>query len=100
MRELALPDYQKTRNLLLQIRLLSNVNCRKIMEVIRKKGEVNITDIYTQLGIEQSVASQFLAQLRRFNIVYTRREGKQVFYSLDEDYIKKATELITEFGEK
>jgi len=54
---------------------------------------MNVTEIYTSLRLEQSVASQHLAILRAPGIVTTQREGKTVWYSVDEKRIAEIEEF-------
>ena len=42
-----------------------------------------VTELYTALNIEQSVASQHLAILRQAGLVTAHRQGKFVFYVTD-----------------
>jgi DNA-binding transcriptional ArsR family regulator len=56
---------------------------REIMQLITDNSSLTVTQIYTTLKLEQSVASQYLAILRRVGFVNTKREGKQVFYSVN-----------------
>ncbi|HEU4609081.1 MAG TPA: ArsR family transcriptional regulator, partial [Chitinophagaceae bacterium] len=42
-----------------------------------------VTEIYIRLRLEQSVASQHLAILRRAGIVRTDRDGKFIYYSVN-----------------
>ena len=53
----------------------------KMLEVL-EAGEVTVSHLQTALGIGQSITSQHLQILRRYEIVVDRREGNQVFYSL------------------
>jgi DNA-binding transcriptional ArsR family regulator len=45
--------------------------------------KMTVTEIYVKLRLEQSVASQHLAILRRAGIVSTSRDGKFIFYSVN-----------------
>lgn len=45
-------------------------------------GERSVTEIDEATGIGQPALSQQLAELRRANMVSTRRQAKQVYYSL------------------
>lgn len=65
----------------------------KIIELIKSKGEMPVTDIYFTLRLEQSVASQHLAILRGCKIVKTRRDGKQINYSVNEKRIMEIVKL-------
>jgi len=46
------------------------------------RGERNVGEIADSTGIGQPALSQQLAELRRANLVRTRREAKQVWYAL------------------
>ena len=58
--------------------------------------ERNVTDIFTHLRLEQSVASQHLAVLRNAGWLKTRREGKQIFYSIKDENISRL-DLLSPF---
>ncbi len=64
------------------------------------KAEMCVHDIAGATGISESAASHQLRILRSLRLVKHRREGKQIFYSLDDHHIEKlirvATEHITE----
>lgn len=46
------------------------------------QGETNVGSLETLTGIRQPTLSQQLGVLRREGLVNTRREGKQIYYSL------------------
>jgi ArsR family transcriptional regulator len=47
-----------------------------------------VGDVVSELdGISQPTVSHHLAVLREAGLVYARREGKQVFYSLNQDEV-------------
>lgn len=71
------------------LRALNHKLRQQILSTIEKNENINVTEIYVKLRIEQSVASQHLAILRRANIVKTRREGKIIWYSVNFDRIKE-----------
>jgi len=52
------------------------------------RNRMNVTNIYVKLRIEQSVASQHLAILRNQGLVKTQRDGKTIWYSVDDAAIK------------
>jgi ArsR family transcriptional regulator len=54
-----------------------------------------VGDIVDELGgVGQPTVSHHLAVLREAGLVHTRREGKQVFYSLDQDKVAVCCGLI------
>jgi DNA-binding transcriptional ArsR family regulator len=76
-----------------KIRALYHPLREKIIALIdSNKNEMNVTEIYVRLRIEQSVASQHLAILRNENFVTARRDGKTIYYSVNHDEIKRCIE--------
>ena len=55
---------------------------------------MTVTDIYIKLRLEQSVASQHLAILRRAGVVATDRQGKFIYYSLDKERLGQISTLV------
>ena len=70
------------------IRSLNHKLRLQIIRLLQDKGEMTVTEIYTKLKLEQSVASQHLAILRRAGIVNTRRDGKFIYYTLNTQRIE------------
>ena len=52
-------------------------------------NEVCVQDIANELEASQSAISHQLKLLRVKNVVKTRKQGKQVFYSLQDNHIKE-----------
>lgn len=50
-------------------------------------GEVNVGGLASAVGISESAVSHHLRNLRLMRLVRTRKDGRQVFYSLDDDHI-------------
>lgn len=76
-------DYLKTKKASLILRALNHKLRQQILKMIDDKQKVHVTEIYVKLRIEQSVASQHLAILRRAGIVSTVRDGKFIWYSVN-----------------
>ena len=55
--------------------------------------EMCVCDIANVLGMSKSSISHQLGTLRRAGIVKCRKEGKEVYYMLDDDHVKKSFEL-------
>jgi len=70
-----------------------------ILEVVRE-GEISPRGIQARLGIEQANLSQHLAILRSRQIVSSRKEGNQVFYSLRTEVLGKVLDLMREYFEE
>src|SRR5206468_9312574 len=70
-----------------------------IVELLRDEGEVPVSRIYEQLGLEQANASQHLMVLRSKHIVSGRKDGNQVFYSLRDPILGKVLSLMRRYFE-
>ena len=60
----------------------------RILDELRR-GEVGVNVLGSRLDVEQSSLSQQLAILRSRNLVITRKEGLNVFYSISDPEIFK-----------
>jgi DNA-binding transcriptional ArsR family regulator len=50
-------------------------------------GEYNVTALAQAIGISESAVSHHLRGLRQMNIVQARRDGKEVYYRVDDEHI-------------
>ena len=57
------------------------------------KSEMCVCDIANVLGMSKSSISHQLGTLRRSGIVKCRKEGKEVYYMLDDEHVKGLFEL-------
>lgn len=65
-----------------------------IMQFIFTRGKASVTEIYTGLDLEQSIASQHLLILKNAGLVTPHREGKKVYYSANYTGIEKIIALV------
>lgn len=56
-------------------------------------SEHSVGEIAESLNMEQSTISHQLRVLRTNKLVKIRRDGKQIYYSLDDDHVKKVIEM-------
>ena len=63
------------------LKLLANVE-RMLLLCQLSRGEMCVSELEEQLGIRQPTLSQQLGVLRNEGVVSTRREGKNIFYSV------------------
>ena len=59
-------------------------------------GEKHVSELEEALDVRQSTVSQQLARLRLEGLVTFRRDGKQVFYSLASDDVKRVIALLVD----
>lgn len=69
-------------------KIFSDFTRLKIIDLLTD-GEHCVQDISDKLETSQSAISHQLKLLRDLNVVKTRKQGKQVFYSLQDNHIKE-----------
>ena len=84
-------DIKKTASI---IRAVNHKLRQSIIKLLEEDKKLTVTEIYVKLRIEQSVASQHLAILRRANFLKTERQGKKIFYSLNNEYLDHVNDFI------
>ncbi|HLE89973.1 MAG TPA: metalloregulator ArsR/SmtB family transcription factor [Anaerolineales bacterium] len=67
---------------------LSDPTRLRIISVLLE-GEMNVGEIASQLAMTESAVSHQLRGLRYMHLVRSRKNGRQVFYSLDDDHVAK-----------
>ena len=53
---------------------------QKMLHLLHRSKGTHVTNVFTTLDLEQSVASQHLAHLRKAKIVHTERNGREIHY--------------------
>jgi DNA-binding transcriptional ArsR family regulator len=67
-----------------------------IVEALRQ-GEMSAGQLIEEIGLEQANASQHLAVLRSKQIVVSRKEGNQVFYSLRDAALIQVLDILKRY---
>ncbi len=57
------------------------------------EGELNVGDIAAQLEMTESAVSHQLRGLRQLRLVRSRKDGRQVYYALDDDHVARLYRL-------
>src|SRR5437763_956815 len=89
-------DFIKLRQGVLTLRAVNHPIRKRMLELIESGKKLTVTEIYEKLRLEQSVASQHLAILRRSRLVNTKREGKFIYYSVNEEHIAEVNAMVNE----
>jgi ArsR family transcriptional regulator, virulence genes transcriptional regulator len=76
------------------IRAVNHKLRQSIIKLLEEKDNLTVTEIYVKLRVEQSVASQHLAILRRADFVKTNREGKNIHYSLNQNRLVEINTFV------
>lgn len=87
-------DYLKIKKAALVLRALNHKLRQQIIKTIYDHKRITVTELYVKLRLEQSVASQHLAILRKAEIVSTVREGKFIFYAINESRIADINQFV------
>jgi DNA-binding transcriptional ArsR family regulator len=67
-------------------RVLGDVTRVRILDAI-SRAELRVGEIATLLGLSESAVSHQLRLLRNMRLVRPRRDGKSIYYSLDDQHI-------------
>lgn len=59
----------------------------KLLWILSKQKESSVGELVTRLEISQPGVSHHLRLLRAMRLVKTRRDGRTVYYSLDDEHI-------------
>lgn len=87
-------NYNEVKKSALVLRAINHKLRQRIMELVAEQPNITVTEIYVQLRLEQSVASQHLAILRKAGILRTNRNGKFINYSVDNDRIDQLNDIV------
>lgn len=87
-----MPDNDLFNKLAEFFKILGDTTRAKILFAL-DQNEMCVCDIANVLGMSKSSISHQLGTLRRMNIVKCRKEGKEVYYMLDDDHVKEVTEI-------
>jgi ArsR family transcriptional regulator len=93
------------KNLNLEIMMAASTDAAALLKVLSHEHrllilcfigeqEKSVQEIEHFLGISQSAVSQQLAKLRDRNIVGTRRDGKNIYYSIKDPHVGKLIETL------
>lgn len=78
-----------------KLRAMSHPMRIAIIDLLAKHTEpMSVTDIYKSLNIEQATASHHLNILKNKNLLISKRDGKNIFYSLKNITITEVLECI------
>ncbi len=91
-------DYAELRKAVIVLRAVNHKLRQQIIDLLDENDSMAVTDIYVSLRLEQSVASQHLAILRRAGVVDTERQGKYIYYALNRERLAQIGKLVEELA--
>lgn len=87
-------DYNALKKAALVLRALNHKLRQQLLKLIEDEKKITVTEIYVRLRLEQSVASQHLAILRKAGIVNTERDGKFIFYTVNYKRLDEISQFV------
>jgi ArsR family transcriptional regulator len=90
-------DEKKLRIAAKKFRAVTHPKRMYILEMLTEVPKMNVTQIYTRLKVDQPSASAHLKLLRLSGILNAKREGKEIYYSINQENLAKLNECIARF---
>jgi DNA-binding transcriptional ArsR family regulator len=87
-------DLMNVKKAALILRAINHKLRQQILKLIDEQGRITVTEIYVKLRLEQSVASQHLAILRKAGFVNTDRDGKFIYYSVNTNRLEELNQFV------
>ena len=78
------------------LRAINHKLRQQILKLVEEQGKITVTELYLTLRLEQSVASQHLAILRKAGFVNTSRDGKFIYYSVNHDRLEELNKFMND----
>lgn len=89
-------DHLSIKKASLTFRAINHPLRQEMIRMIDSKGHATVTELFVEMRLEQSVASQHLAILRRAGIVKKEREGKFMYYKLNLERLELLNKMVTD----
>jgi DNA-binding transcriptional ArsR family regulator len=87
-------DFLHLKKAALVLRALNHKLRQQMIKLLDESEKMTVTEIYVKLRLEQSVASQHLAILRRAGIVITKRDGKFIYYAINYPRVAEVNQFV------
>ena len=76
---------------------LNDPTRQNIIMIFQTKKEYCVNDITKHFSLSRPTISHHLNLMRRSKILSTRKEGKEIYYSFNKEYVIKNLELLIVF---
>jgi len=86
-------DLYNLKKAAMVLRALNHKLRQQILKLIDEHGKMTVTELYVKMRLEQSVASQHLAILRKAGFVKTDRDGKFIYYSVNGERMEEVNQF-------
>ena len=85
---------EKNTHFIKFFRALANEERIEIVKMLKKNKEMAAQEVEKQFYLEQSTTSHHLNTLKRAGITKSRKEGRNIFYSIDYDTFAETWDLF------
>jgi len=89
-------DLHNLKKAALVLRAVNHKLRQQILKLIDEHGRMTVTELYVKMRLEQSVASQHLAILRKAGFVTTNRDGKFIYYSVNINRMDEVNQFLAD----
>jgi len=89
-------DLLITKKAALVLRAINHKLRQQMLKLIDEQEKITVTELYQKLQLEQSVASQHLAVLRKAGFVKTSRTGKFIYYSVNANRLEELNRFVND----
>lgn len=89
-------DHLSIKKASLTFRAINHPLRQEMIRMIDSKGHATVTELFVEMRLEQSVASQHLAILRRAGLVKKIRDGKFMYYKLNLERLELLNKMVTD----
>ncbi|HRH47275.1 MAG TPA: metalloregulator ArsR/SmtB family transcription factor [Panacibacter sp.] len=90
-------DFFHLKKTMIILRAINHKLRQQLIKLIDERKKMTVTEIFIEMRIEQSVASQHLAILRRAGLVNASRDGKFIYYTINYKRVKEINDLTEAF---
>lgn len=67
---------------------------QRILEILQAEGEKCVSDLVEAFDVSQPTISHHLHFLKQANLVTSRRDGKQIYYRVNQDNITECCGIL------
>ena len=86
-------DLDEAERLAVLFRLLGDRSRVRILFALAEAGELCVCDLAAAIDVAEPAVSQALRLLRTAGVVRTRRDGRTVWYRLDDEHVRLLLDL-------
>jgi len=90
-------DFFHLKKTMIILRAINHKLRQQLIKLLDERKKMTVTEIFIEMRIEQSVASQHLAILRRAGLVNASRDGKFIYYTINYKRVKEINDLTEAF---